>query len=211
MCFAKCGIEPKKVPKKKVYHKENKPISKRNLVSFDTNELVNFDEQQYKFLIDALNLQKKVLNSQEFAVRFLSLKCRQKELNGMPQTLKEIYNGIISGSNNISKIEDFDLDYSITLYESSNTSTLGSTSMSTGKIRTNKAVFNRWMKNGNYASLASHLFHEYLHSMGYLHKWDFGRKRQSMVYRAGYLMRDMVNQVLENKISLTPVRHQSSE
>lgn len=176
--------------------------SEQRLVNFEIKDAVGYDEAQKKALITALNYQRQVLCSQEFKDRFLELKCTQT--NGL--TLQEVYDKIISGKNNLDKTEDFDLDYFLTLYDGGAKGTLGYTSMSTGRIYTNRAVFNSWVKNGNFASIASHLFHEYLHSMGFIHKWDFGNKRNSLVYRGGYLMRDMVQSVHDGNILLTPVK-----
>lgn len=203
MCRTKCDIMPKDKPKIKV--KKTKDDSPRSyLLDFEIKGAVNFTTEQKAGLVYALQLQREVLNSQEFKIKFLTLNCRQKSLNGEDMSMKDIYDFILKGKSNLDKTEDHDLDYFVTLYDGS-TSTLGSTSMSTGKIRTNRKVFNRWLANEDYQLIASHLFHEQLHSIGWVHKWDWGRRRQSFVYRAGYLVRDMVKAKIEGTIKFTPI------
>lgn len=199
-------FSPKCEVKKKVHNSvKDKIRSSRGdfLLDFEVKESVNFTVVQKAGLIYALKLQREILNSQEFKYQFINLMCRQKELNGEELTMKEIYDLVLKGKSNLDSTEDHDLDYSITLYEDGS-NTIGKTSMSTGKISTNKKYFDRWIKDESFHLIASHLFHEYLHSCGFMHRWDWGRKRQSMVYRAGYLVRDLVKQKMEGR-SFSPI------
>jgi hypothetical protein len=192
-------------PKPEIEKEKVGKAAAAQLVDFEIKGNVGYNQEQKYALVGVLTLQRSILNSQEFKMRFINLKCRQKVLNGKQMSMKEIYDLLLSGKNRLDESEDHDLDYFHTLYDGGSKGTLGYTSMSTGRIYTNRKVFDSWIKSENFSSMCSHLFHEYLHSMGFKHKWDWGKKRQSMVYRAGYLMRDMAKLVLEDRINLTPI------
>lgn len=206
MCFKFTGIQPEE--KTKEINKEVivDPIKDQDfIITYQLNKLSEYSVDQLKFLKKSLDYQRDVLNSAEFKYRFIGMR-GVRQTQGM--SLTRVYKEIMSGKNNLSQTVDFDLDYILELYIPKRNSTLGYTVMggiNKGKIYTNKFYFNRCMKRKDYHAIAGHLFHEYLHSMNLVHKFDFGRKRQSVVYKGGYLMREMVLEIMNGK-KLTKVK-----
>lgn len=146
-------------------------------------------EEEKKFYIDSMLYLTKALSSAKFKALFHSLDV--SETNG--EKLSEVYKKIMGGWCSYFKKFDGDVDIFITIYENGrNTKTIG---YSFGKLKiwTSRYFFSRWLKKKDYASLAAHTFHEYLHGMGYKHKW---RHRGTLVYEAGYLVRDIVKDIV---------------
>lgn len=48
-----------------------------------------------------------------------------------------------------------------------------------------------WAEHENYGCMAGHIMHEYLHNLGFKHKWY--SKRKSFVYKTGDLTRNLIN------------------
>lgn len=167
------------------------------------DSLSNATEFERLFLQKAIDLQKPVLNSLNLRMKFESTKFYQND--GLSSL--EIYEKVISGFSNLTKYEDFCLNYALEMYLGKNTSTIAFTSMEKAKIFVNRLAMNHWMSKPNGVAWCSgSLFHEYLHSMGFTHKYfPIGTKRKSVPYLGGAIMRDLILFHLGGGV-LTPLR-----
>jgi hypothetical protein len=154
--------------------------------------LYSFSDAEIEFLSKAEELLENILDSQDFRIRFYNLNPTQTK--GMNQ--REIYN----------KLRDSVLEHPIRIglktYPSAKT--MGSTMMRSGKIFVNKIWYKRFMamaQGMGIAFLASHLSHELMHRLGFVHKrtW-FGRlDRRSLPYETGYLVKRIAIEVINGK------------
>lgn len=166
------------------------------------NDLQGLSSNDVYFLYKALRLQKDILNSQEFFLKWIDL--RPKHNRGMTQ--RQIYNLIMKGASRFEDGFDYELDYYLAVRKQKK-GTLASTSMSTGKITINRLKFNYWMTNREgHVYLCSTLFHEALHSqIGFTHPWwPPSYKRKSVPYLGGKLVRELGLQVARGR-KLTPL------
>ncbi len=163
--------------------------------------MVNFNEQETHFFIRALRVKKIVDNSQEYKQKLLHTKMTQKR----GRTNLEVYNHWRSGFSNYDSMVDNDLDYFVTLYPGKK-GTLGYTSMSSGKIYINRQYYKYWMNNGDegISGLIGNLNHEYMHSMGYIHRGFWSYKRNSVPYVYGREARYLALEHLQGR-ALTPL------
>ncbi len=199
-----CDIpKPKEKPKVTI---DKKKDDEGEILDIEIKGLVGFTEAQKAFFLKAMELKKLIDNSQNYKMKIINTKMTQKQ----GRTNLEVYNHWRSGFSNYDKMVDHDIDLFVTLYDSRKKSTLGYTSMSTGKIYTNRAVFNNYMRgfNGGYSQgmsgLIGHISHEYLHSVGYIHRGWGSYKRNSVPYVFGRLARYLTQEVIEGK-QLTPL------
>lgn len=152
-------------------------------------EMKEFTHGEIDFIVDAIDDLIKILNTVNFMHAFLALKAPQT--NG--DSMLEIYKKIMSGQDR-DGITDHLLNFSLSGYKKSN-GTVAITMMSTGKIMLNKYFLHKRMKKGikGKAELINTLFHEYLHTLGYIHKhrWPIISRYKSMVYQAGNLVENI--------------------
>jgi len=153
--------------------------------------LVNFTEEEKKFLVMAMKLELQVLASAEFKKRALTRGVR--ETNG--RTLQGVYEHVISGADNRTLKADKILDvYLIMYYQKGRV--LGYNYMNL-KQWVNRYFYAQWMKGPHgLAILAGHLFHEYLHLAGYKHRWSH---KGTLVYEWGYMVRDIGIDILNGR------------
>lgn len=174
------------------------------IVDIQIHSLHGFTSKQKSFFLEAMHLQCRVLNSQEFKQKFLAMKC--KETKGYSQ--KQLYDMLISGVDAASKVADNDIDFIYSLYgnKDQRSKTIGYTYKSKIKVWTHRWHVAKWMRRKyGTAYFAGHAFHEYLHSMG---RKGFGHKkvkRKSFVYMGGRLMRDLCKDVINGR-QLTKVK-----
>jgi hypothetical protein len=162
------------------------------LVDIEIHGFKNFTEEEKVFYINAINLKLRVLSSSEFKKRWLSTP--MKETNGL--TRLQAYTKILSGYDAFSRHIDGDLDFFFNLYYQKS-DTIGYTYIGKLGTYTNRYFLAVWMKDPyGHAYLAGHLFHEYLHSVGFKHKFT---KKGTLVYKGGYLVRDMGKEIIDGK------------
>lgn len=141
----------------------------------------------------ACNLLETVLNSQEFYIRMMALR-----LTSVGSTTNlEIYNRIMSGAETLDPTDDHEIDVYVEAYYSNN-SVVGYTYFNIIKTYLNKKFFDQY----NYAEIACNLFHEWLHKIGFDHA--SAKDLMSAPYALGYLVEDLVNQVMKG-IVLTQI------
>ena len=157
--------------------------------------LKGFNLDERSFFLSAMRLKLKVLNSEEFKDRFIGMVCEYDT--------RLVYQRLMSGADKYNKQIDHDLDLVWSIYGSGRRSrTIGYTFKSKIRIYTNRYHIRKWMRMDlGQANMAGHAFHEYLHNMSYSHR---GNKKRSMVYKAGYLVRDLALDQLKGRY-LTPL------
>jgi len=165
--------------------------------------LDNASSQEKLLIHKAIVLQQEIINTLNFRMKFESTKFKQND--GLSSL--QIYNKVMSGFSNLTKYEDFCLDYSIEVFLGKK-GTLAATNMNTFKIFLNKLSFQHWLNNKNgVAYCAGSLFHEYLHTMGFTHSYlPLGTKRKSVPYLGGAIMRDLIKFKLGGGV-LTPLKN----
>lgn len=167
------------------------------LVDVEIHGMVAFTEAQKGFFIESMKLKALIYSSLEFKVAFHRLTATER--NG--KSLDQIYEGLILGNDRFSKKNDRDIDVLIHLYKGS-TGTIGYHNSCCLDTYTNIYHFDDWRKEKyGKAIMAGHSAHEYFHVMGYSHRFI---KSKSLVYQAGYLVRDLGKQVIDGK-KLTPL------
>ena len=199
-----CDLQkPKEKPKVTIKKEVNE---NGDLLDIEIHGLVGFTAAQKAFFLKAMELKKMVDNSQNYKLKILDSYMTQKQ----GRSNLEVYEHWRSGISNYQEVVDHDIDLFVTLYDSRNKSTLGYTSMSTGKIYTNRAVFNHYMRgfNGEFTipmcGLVGHISHEYLHSVGYIHSGFWSYKRNAVPYVFGRVARRLAEEVVEGK-QLSPL------
>ncbi len=175
-------------------------IVKGPRISIEIHGMVGFKtEKQRQFYIASMELKAKVWSSVDFKKKFLALSVT--ETNG--QSLDNIYNKLIFGNDRFGNTNDGDIDVKIHIYKTLNRSTVGYHNSCCLDTYTNSYHFDKWveLKYGR-AYMAGHSGHEYFHVMGYSHKFVHSK---SLVYKAGYLTRDLGVAFIDGKTELLPV------
>lgn len=142
----------------------------------------------------------KILNSPEFDKAFLQLKMTQRKRHSNERILQKIKDAKENhGDSEIPHVIDLRLRV-MSLEEDgqkwmnnceldSKAGTIGKDN-STGFTVTCLQRIEIWAQNDNYACLAGHFMHEYMHNLGFSHfRWP---KSKSAVYKTGYLVRDLL-------------------
>jgi hypothetical protein len=194
--FKKSNSKPKKVdtskPKPIIIDGKVLDIEIHDLKGFNSNE-TEFFRRSCELLID-------VLQSEEFNDRFLAMDPR--ETNGMSQ--KQVYDLILSGKDKHQDDADNDLDVIWELYGSSTkkSKTVGYTYGSTRRVWTHRWHLKKFMES-DYpeARFCAHIGHETMHNFGFKHRYI---KKKSLVYRTGYLIRELAIESMKGR-KLTPV------
>lgn len=167
------------------------------LDEIEIDGLQNYTDDEQAFFVVATRAMLGVLGSKEFHERATAL--RLKETNG--QSLETVYQRVLVGEGTLDHHKAHALNFFVTMYYV-NSNTMGYTDMGAKKIWTNSYYFDKWMKANDVASLAGHLFHEFLHTCGYYHRWSH---TGTLVYEWGYLVRDMAKEAMVGRV-WTPVR-----
>ena len=174
-----------------------KPISpviiKGKVVDIQVEVFDNFTAEEKDFYLRALNLMLNAISSSFFKSELMTIPV--KESNGL--TRLEAYDKVMSGFDAYHKVVDHSLQFFFKLFYK-RSSTIGYTNVGGFGISTNRYFVARWMK-GKYGEcdLAGHIFHEYLHSVGFYHRWGH---KGTLVYEWGYLARDVAIQIVDGKV-----------
>ncbi|UOF83081.1 bone morphogenetic protein 1 [Caudoviricetes sp.] len=175
----------------------DKPISpiviKGKVVDIQVEGFQNFTDEEKDFYLRALNLMLNAISSGFFKSELMTIKV--SETNGLSRL--EAYDKVISGFDAYHRVVDNSLQFFFTLYYE-RSRTIGYTNVGGFGISTNRYFVSRWMTEPyGVCDLAGHLFHEYLHSVGFYHRW---RHKGSLVYEWGYLARDVAKQIMDGKV-----------
>ena len=157
-----------------------------NQLEIEIHGTNNFSDAERSKFRRAVNLTHKVINSEDFKQRFLSLPLEQT--NGMSPA--QIYELFKSGKDKFNKESDNDIDVYITMYYSWK-KTIGYTYPSTWYTWINRKFFSRFDE----AEIAGNIIHEYFHNLGFGHLR--ASDHNSVPYAVGYLVRQMVREILE--------------
>lgn len=160
-------------------------------LSFKTNVsyLSGFDDADITKYNKAVALVKKVVATEAFRTKVLNhtyggVKTYVQN-NGL--TNAQIYEKILEAAEKLTPAKNNTLDVGVKLYYENN-SVVGYTSGSITYINVNTKYFDTYAIN----SVASNLFHEWLHKLGYGHDSSAtARRPYSVPYAIGYMIRDI--------------------
>lgn len=154
------------------------------------------EEEKY---VTATKMHEELLNSRDFMERFLRLDMIQKE----NLSNHDIYRMLRSGSDRLNKDADGDMDVSVVIYHANN-STVGYTYPNSVKTWVNRKFFSSY----DYAAIAGNQSHEYFHKMGFGHPArETPTRHKTVPYAGGYLVRDMIREMVAGKLKLTPLKY----
>ncbi len=140
--------------------------------------------EQLKFL-RATKLLLHVVNSGEFQKWFLQseLKFTERTAGGKTYSNQELYDYIVSGSDQLDVNKDFDIDIDVTLYTPRwpLSKVCGYTNPGTRRTWINERFFAKY----DFAAIANNIIHEYCHKLGFDHfkDWD-----TSVPYQVGNMV-----------------------
>lgn len=162
-------------------------------LSFDVSvKLIGFNAEQKEKVMQAIELIKKVVASEEFKQKILSKKYKGKSLFvDSDLSNEEIYSKILEGAEEIgdtSKNNRMDLE--LKLYHEKS-KTIGYTYPHIVRIYVNQKYFDNFQPH----QVADNLFHEWLHKLGFKHSLKKNPDRvHSVPYSIGYLVKDLAQQ-----------------
>lgn len=164
-------------------------------LSFGTNvTLMNFQPDQETKYNQAIALVKKVVGTEAFRNQVLN-----HTYNGVKQfannnglTNEQIYQTILEAAERLTPAKNNIMDVGVKLYYEDST-TVGYTSGSISYINVNTKYFDKYTAS----SVASNLFHEWLHKLGYGHDVAATAARpHSVPYAVGYMVGDIARNFL---------------
>lgn len=163
-------------------------------LNFDVNiELHNFNTEQEDKVLEAADLIRKVLASEEFKNRILNHKVNGKKtfVDNDGLSNEEIYKKIVEGSEKLRPGTDNQMDLELEVYKENN-STVGYTYPDTVRVWMNEKFFNA---NASW-KVTTNMTHEWLHKLGFKHdKARTPLRKYSVPYAIGYLMAELAKSV----------------
>lgn len=170
------------------------------VVSIMIHDIKGYGEFE-SFAKESVRKLEALLNSKEFETKFNDLKMTQTKGYSKTELLNLILEAkeLRGGSEKMNTIDirlrvmSFDEDGSKWMENciiGSKAGTIGIEADKTGYTVTCKERIEIWAKNKNYGCMAGHIMHEYLHNLGFKHK--FYSKRKSFVYKTGNLVRNLI-------------------
>ena len=159
-------------------------------LNFDVKvDLTNFNSAQEDKILEASDLIRKVIASDEFKNAILNHKVNGKRrfVDNQGLSNAQIYKKIIEGSEKLKPGKDNEMDLELEVYrEASNT--VGYTYPSINKVFMNAKFLNR---NKPY-EVTTNMTHEWLHKLGFKHAQQKTPSRKySVPYAVGYIMRKL--------------------
>lgn len=163
-------------------------------VDRDMNEAQRRLAKQGAFLVQC------VFNQLDFRNRVVNYKWRSRSgrtvdrfwLSGQWSNLA-VYNGLVSGYEDLSPEMDRELDIMIDLYSDDGSDVIGYT------YPNSRWIWGNWSFWRSYtaANVAGNMAHEYCHKQGWDHefKWTFEREH-SVPYAIGYIVEEMAQELL---------------
>jgi hypothetical protein len=162
-------------------------------LNFEVNlNLRNFNAQQEDKLLEAADLIKKVVASEEFKNAILNHKYRGKRqfVDNRGLSNRQIYKRILEGAEKLSKRVDNEMDLDLTIYRAQN-NVVGYTYPNTKRIWMNS----RFLNQNTPAKVTTNMMHEWLHKLGFDHdRKPTARRPHSVPYAVGYLVARLAKQ-----------------
>lgn len=159
-------------------------------LTFSTNvDLLNFTATQAAKYQKAIEMVKLVVATEEFRNRVLNhtYNGSKQFVNNNGKTNAQIYKSILEAAETLQPAKNNRMDLGVELYYAS-TNVVGYTYASSTQIWVNRKYFDTYLVN----SVASNLFHEWLHKLGYGHDSSAtARRPYSVPYAIGYMVRDI--------------------
>ena len=159
-------------------------------LAFDANiEMVNFDSKDQSKIFKAINVIKRIINSNEFKKRILehTFEGERKFLDNKGHSNEQILQIILDGAEELHPIKNGQMDIELELMESKS-KTVGHTYPDTKRIWINRRYFNSFTT----AEIANNLFHEWMHKLGYDHASHYSTERNfSVPYAIGTLVGEL--------------------
>ncbi|WP_408098661.1 hypothetical protein ACJVC5_07040 [Peredibacter sp. HCB2-198] len=163
--------------------------------NFEVNvELENFDADQEAKVLEAAELIKKVIATDEFKNGILNHSYNGKkgfvDAGGLSNA--EIYQKILEGSEKLNPGNNNAMDLKLEVYHANNV-VVGYTMPSVIKIWMNS----KFLDKNNSAEVTTNMTHEWLHKLGFKHSANRTPTRKySVPYAVGYLMRDLARKMI---------------
>lgn len=159
-------------------------------ITWDANvKMTNFTSAQEEKVLDAVELIKKVIASDEFKNSILNHKYKGKKtfVDNAGLSNSQIYKRILESSEKLNPGKNNTMDVTlVTYYTSANV--IGYTLPSVNKIWMNRRYLNTFTP----VQVASNLFHEWLHKLGFKHAYERTASRPySVPYAVGYLVKKL--------------------
>ncbi|HXH75644.1 MAG TPA: hypothetical protein VNJ08_11795 [Bacteriovoracaceae bacterium] len=152
-------------------------------------DLHNFDSRQEDKVLEAADLIKRVVASEEFKNRILNHKVKGRRVfyDNEGLTNAQIYKRILSGSESLSPGSDNKMNLELEVFQDS-TNTVGFTYPDTHRIWMNKKYLN---KNEAW-KVTTNMMHEWLHKLGFKHdRSETPMRKYSVPYAIGYLVAEL--------------------
>jgi ribosomal protein L21 len=156
-------------------------------LNFEVNLNLNkFNSTQEDKVLEAADLIKKVVASEEFKKKVLSYKYRGKKAFNDNAGLSnaQIYKKIIEGSEKLRPGKDNEMDLDLEVYKENN-NTVGYTYPSVIRVWMNSKYLNK----NSPAKVTTNMMHEWLHKLGFKHDVKATPDRKhSVPYAIGYIV-----------------------
>lgn len=149
-------------------------------------------------LLDAVDLLREVFASEEFKTRILNHRFRGKYRYAYNKGLsnRQIYNKILKGREELYPYINNAMDVEVGFFTNHKSIVIGYTWPRSKKIWMNTKYFNRFETE----EIASHLFHEWLHKLGFGHERKRTHDRQfSVPYAVGNIALDIAREINEDR------------
>lgn len=163
-------------------------------LTFQTNiNTVNFDAVQRDKVLEAAELIKKVIRSEEFRQGVLNFTFNGVKTfaNNGGYSNEQIYRILLEGAEKLNGIKNNMLDVELELYYQDST-TIGYTYAQSTRIYMNTKYFDSYTPD----RVADNLFHEWCHKLGFAHDSNKTPERPySVPYALGYLMERLARQI----------------
>jgi hypothetical protein len=158
-------------------------------------EMSGFDSEQEQKILQAFDLLKKVIASDDFKNRILNKTYRGKKLfvdnNGL--TNAQVYKKLLEGAEELYPVKNNVMDLHLETYEE-NDIVIGYTKPSIKTIFLNTKYLNRADFKAH--KVAMNLMHEWLHKLGFKHAQENSSSRpHSVPYAIGYIMNNLASQL----------------
>lgn len=150
--------------------------------------LTNFEVSDEEKVGKAIEIIKKVIQSQEFKIKVFSHTYQGvRKFHDTKLTNEQVYAKLLAGMEDLKKEEDHEMDLDLQLYYSSK-NTVGYTYPSGLRIWMNTKYFDAYTP----AQVAGNVFHEWTHKLGFEHAFKYSSSRDySVPYALGKLMREL--------------------
>jgi hypothetical protein len=157
-------------------------------LTWDANiKFVDFSRTQENKVLDAVDLIKQVIATDEFKNAILNHKYKGKKtfVDNGGLTNAQIYKKILESSEKLMPKKNNSMDVTLVTYHTS-ANVIGYTLPSVNKVWMNTRYLNKFTPT----QVASNLFHEWLHKLGFKHDFEKTPERPySVPYAIGYLVK----------------------